>query len=80
MKKYDVAANIILTCVATLTGALIGLKAAGVVTWAWVWVLAPLWVPVALVLALVHFVLFWVVFYAIIEGVCKALEAVRCKC
>ena len=29
-----------------------GLKLAGVIAWPWVWVLAPLWVPVVLALAL----------------------------
>lgn len=28
----------------------IGLKLGGVITWSWWWVLAPLWIPIALVL------------------------------
>lgn len=30
----------------------ITLKLTGVITWSWLWVLAPLWIPLALVLAI----------------------------
>jgi hypothetical protein len=30
----------------------IGLKLGGVITWSWLWVLAPLWVPIAIGLGL----------------------------
>lgn len=30
----------------------IGLKLAGIITWSWVWVLAPLWIPLAVVILL----------------------------
>ena len=33
-----------------LTLLFIGLKLGGVITWSWLWVLAPLWIPVALVI------------------------------
>lgn len=29
----------------------IGLKLGGVITWSWVWVLAPFWIPFSLLLA-----------------------------
>jgi hypothetical protein len=38
------------------TGALtilfIGLKLGGVITWPWLWVLSPLWIPIALLLGI----------------------------
>jgi hypothetical protein len=38
---------------ATLLGVLfVGLKLTGHITWPWVWVLAPFWVPLAIALAL----------------------------
>jgi hypothetical protein len=36
-----------------LGATLVVLKALGYVTWPWLWVLAPFWIPVALVLGLV---------------------------
>ena len=30
----------------------IGLKLTGVITWSWLWVLAPLWIPFAIVLVI----------------------------
>jgi hypothetical protein len=30
----------------------IGLKLGGVIAWSWVWVLSPLWIPVAIVAAI----------------------------
>lgn len=35
----------------------ITLKLCGIISWPWVWVLAPLWIPLALVLAFVGFCL-----------------------
>lgn len=32
--------------------AFIVLKLCGVITWSWLWVLAPLWIPIALVLVI----------------------------
>ena len=31
----------------------VGLKLTGVITWSWVWVLAPLWIPVLILIGLV---------------------------
>jgi hypothetical protein len=33
--------------------AFIILKLVGVITWSWVWVLAPIWIPIALVLFII---------------------------
>lgn len=32
--------------------AFIVLKLCGVITWSWLWVLAPLWIPIALILVI----------------------------
>lgn len=39
-----------------LTILFIGLKLCGVITWSWLWVLSPLWIPLAIVV-LVFFIL-----------------------
>ncbi len=44
-----------------LTLLVITLKLTGVVAWSWVWVLAPLWIPVAFFLAVLLVVLLVVV-------------------
>jgi uncharacterized protein (DUF983 family) len=31
----------------------VGLKLTGVITWSWVWVLAPLWIPLLVLLGIV---------------------------
>lgn len=36
-----------------LTVLFIALKLTGVIAWSWVWVLAPMWIPIALVIAVV---------------------------
>ena len=40
-----------------LTILFIALKLLGVIDWAWLWVLAPLWIPAAVLLALIIIVL-----------------------
>lgn len=35
-----------------LTILFIGLKLTGYITWSWIWVLAPLWIPISLALIL----------------------------
>ena len=35
-----------------LTVLFIGLKLTGYIAWSWVWVLSPLWIPLAIVIAL----------------------------
>lgn len=35
----------------------IGLKLTGYITWSWLWVLAPIWIPFAFVLVIFAFVL-----------------------
>ncbi len=44
--------------VTLLTIVFIGLKLAGVISWPWLWVLAPLWIGAALTIAIVGVVLF----------------------
>ena len=39
-----------------LTLLFIALKLAGHITWSWWWVLAPMWIPIALILLFVAFV------------------------
>lgn len=41
----------------------IGLKLTGVIAWSWVWVLAPIWIPLALVLVIfLGALLFYLIF------------------
>ena len=42
-----------ITFLALLTIMFIGLKLAGIIDWAWAWVLAPLWAPVAVAIIVV---------------------------
>ena len=51
MKVVETARNY--SFVSLLAVAFIVLKLCGVIDWAWVWVLAPIWIPFALVLAIV---------------------------
>jgi len=39
-----------------LTVLFIGLKLTGYITWSWWWVLAPLWIPIAIVLVILSIV------------------------
>lgn len=34
----------------------IGLKLGGVINWSWLWVLSPLWIPLAIVMAIFGFI------------------------
>ena len=40
-----------------LTLLFIGLKLTGYITWSWIWVLAPLWVPISITLLLLSAVI-----------------------
>ena len=40
-----------------LTVLFIGLKLTGYITWSWLWILAPIWAPVALGIAILIFIL-----------------------
>ena len=40
-----------------LTLLFIGLKLTGHITWSWIWVLAPLWVPISITLILISAVI-----------------------
>lgn len=41
----------------------IGLKLGGVITWSWWWVLAPIWIPIALVI-ITLVIIFVIMYYA----------------
>lgn len=41
-----------------LTIAFIVLKLCGVISWAWYWILAPIWIPLALTIAIILIVVF----------------------
>ena len=45
-----------------LTLIFITLKLLGVITWSWVWVLAPTWIPIVIVLIILLFLLLWAIF------------------
>ena len=40
-----------------LTLLFIGLKLTGYITWSWIWVLAPLWIPISIALLLLSAVI-----------------------
>lgn len=56
MKKKDNQVTGVGFC-GLLTIAFIVLKLVGIINWSWVWVLAPIWIPILIVL-IVLFVLF----------------------
>ena len=59
-----------------LTIAFIVLKLTGVISWSWLWVLAPIWIPAAIVLAVLLVVLIVVL---VKEGVKQTEEKQRQK-
>ena len=50
------------------TIAFIVLRLVGVISWSWLWVLSPLWLPAAVVLAIVLVVALVAVLYGWIQG------------
>lgn len=60
-----------------LTILFIGLKLGGVINWSWLWVLAPLWLPVAVLSAVSVFVLLVAFSFGIAAGLIKVLETRR---
>jgi hypothetical protein len=42
----------------------IGLKLTGYINWPWLWVLSPIWIPIAIVIA---FVAIWTVLYLVVN-------------
>jgi len=52
-----------------LTILFIGLKLTGYINWSWLWVLSPMWLPVAIFLAFMGFCL-------LMAGLCTALIAI----
>lgn len=51
-----------------LAGVFAALKLLGVISWSWLWVLSPLWIPVALLAALMTGVLIYVLALGIGKG------------
>ena len=46
----------------------IGLKLTGHITWAWLWVLSPLWIPLCIVLGVLVVVLVFALLVAIVRA------------
>ena len=57
-----------------LTVVFITLRLTGVIDWSWAWVLAPIWIPVALVLSVLVLLAFIAVTVMVIEA---AIEGKR---
>ena len=53
---------------AVVAGGLAALKLLGVISWSWLWVLCPLWIPVALLVALMLGALVYVLAFGIGKG------------
>lgn len=51
-----------------LTIAFIVLKLCGVIDWAWIWVFAPLWIPIAVVVGTYLIVLVFSMIFALIAS------------
>lgn len=51
-----------------LTIAFIVLKLCGVIDWAWVWVFAPFWIPIVLVVGVYLIVVFFSLIFALIAS------------
>lgn len=51
-----------------LTIAFIVLKLCGVINWAWIWVFAPLWIPIVLVVGVYLIVVFFSLIFALIAS------------
>ena len=51
-----------------LTIAFIVLKLCGVINWAWIWVFAPLWLPIVLVVGVYLIVVFFSLIFALIAS------------
>ena len=54
-----------------LTLLFIGLKLTGYITWSWVWVLSPLWIPISI--ALIFFI-----FMIILLGLNYIIKSTKC--
>ena len=48
MNAKQIVTNIIIEIIIILTTIFITLKCCGAINWSWIWVLSPLWLPVAL--------------------------------
>jgi hypothetical protein len=50
-----------------LTLLFIGLKLTGNIAWSWLWVLSPIWIPMAIVLAVVVFMMILSIFAILLD-------------
>lgn len=57
-----------------LTVLFIGLKLSDVIDWSWLWVLAPLWLPIALAIGTLLIGLFIAIIAAVVKTVLKEIE------
>ena len=49
--------------------AFIVLKLCNVITWSWLWVLSPLWIPIAItILSLLFFLILYIVLYIVLDN------------
>jgi hypothetical protein len=53
---------------AVVAGVLAALKLLGVISWSWLWVLCPLWIPIALLVALMLGALVYVLALGVGKG------------
>lgn len=65
--KWKIASGCLSSLPNLLLIAFVILKLCNVIAWSWVWVLAPLWIPFALIIALLLIMLIGVVIYALIK-------------
>jgi hypothetical protein len=49
----------------------IGLKLGNVINWSWLWVLCPLWIPIAVILAILGLIFCGAVLVGFIEAISK---------
>jgi len=52
----------------------IGLKLTGYIDWSWLWVLAPLWIPLALVVAILLLFVIGSFVYGAIKGIIHIIK------
>ena len=57
-----------------LTLLFIGLKLTGYITWSWVWVLSPIWIPISIALAIISLVILLVVLDKIDIAIDKTIK------
>lgn len=68
MEDRNINVNISGWFTGLLTIAFIVLKLCGVIDWAWIWVFAPLWIPIAVVVGVYLIVLVFSMIFALIAS------------